>query len=148
MKKMKPSIEQLVIEANPAAQVTYEIVQQLVKELPLMSSDQFKERLGRRGLKVGGSAVSVEQILGLLPANLFPIRDAKDLIVKVAAAIRVGVDVITRADRFPDDAAQARLVMTLAREPQKRAEIATGYFGGPSLFGGKRAKKTGERKGA
>lgn len=138
MQESEQSLEQLVIEANPGAQVTYEIAKQLVQELPLSSSEQLRECLGERGLEIGRAVVSADQILFVLSEDAFPVRDAKELVTKVAAAIRTGVEIMMQTGQIPMDEEQTKLLMTLALEPRNRAEVATGYFGGPSLFGEKR----------
>lgn len=141
MNGSKSSLEQLVIEANPGARITQEIVTQLVSELPLTSPDQLRACCCKHGLKIGGVEVPVDQILSTLPAEVFPICDEEDLVMKVAASIRTGVEIMARTDQWPQDADQAKLASTLAREPRNRAEVAAGYFGGPSLFGCTRAIK-------
>ncbi|MCB1036959.1 MAG: hypothetical protein KDD47_24240 [Acidobacteria bacterium] len=131
------SLEQLVIDANPGAQITYQIAQQLNEHLPLRTADQFRQCLGRGGLKIGNTSVKADQILRSMPERVFPIEDTRDLVSKVAAAIRTGIEILARSGKAPRDEELARLAAILVREPVAVPKVATGYFGGPSLFGGK-----------
>lgn len=134
------NLEQLVIESSPGAQVTYDIVKQLVELIPLQSPEQLKERVGKRGLKAGGTVVTAEQVLASLPADAFPISDTRELVSAVATAIHAAVDVMVQTGRLPENEEQAKFVMALAHQPRKQAEVAVGYFAGPSVFGSERAE--------
>lgn len=140
MKEPTTNLEQLVIESNPSTQVTYEIVKQLDALIPIKSVEQLKEYVSKQGLKVCGTVVPADPFLSSLTEATFPISNTRELVSKVAGAVRVAAEIMVRTDQIPENEDQARLVMTLAREPQKQAVVAISYFAGPSLFGSKRAK--------
>lgn len=139
MMKVSRDLRDQVLAEFPLAHAVYEVASQLEALLPIESRDALLKGLAQRALTVRDVKISADSLKAVLPDGAFPIASADALVRAVAGAARVVTELGARGTIAVKDPALSTVVSGLAREPVGRAAVATGFFGGPSLFGGEKA---------
>ncbi|KGM13160.1 hypothetical protein [Cellulomonas bogoriensis] len=130
-------LDLLVLEHYPAVRITRDLARQLLPMLPMRSKKDLHHGLERTGLVVEGVKLPFGGALEAVPEEAFPIEDPKDLVAKVAAAVRIATSMVSEGRTPVLSERLARVALEVAGTPAGagRAGIPAGHFTGPSVFG-------------
>lgn len=127
----KKDLEQLVIEHNTEARVTYELARQLEQYLPITSFEELTEKLAE--VTVETHRLPSKIFAPHVPRDLFPIESLEDLVRKLSGGVRTAI-AMAHAPNSPisNPAVRALLATGLQAQPGRRAAIPVMYFTGPA----------------
>jgi hypothetical protein len=140
--KKKPdeekSLEDLVIENNVQARITYELAHQLEPHLPIASFKKLKEDL--REVVVDKHRLPLKMFAPHISEDLFPIASIEDLVRTLSGGVRTAL-ALAQDPAFPINNPSAREILaTIRHEPGSRASI-------PIVFGAGLSSSIQLRKG-
>ena len=140
-------VERELLEAfaaeRPGGTVVAAICRHLAPALPIRNMAALREAVERGGgLRVGDERLPVAELPEWAHDRLFPIENVRDLVRKVSAGVEMALLRQQRQGVAEGESALDRLTVAIAREASRDAAPPTGYFGGPSVFGGARQQRS------
>jgi hypothetical protein len=134
----RDDLQQLVVEQYPQARLTLEIARALQKHLPLTSVDQLEK--AAEYAAVGGQFFAKGMVDKMALKELLPIRDAADLVRKIAGVLVVAANQDAHGGAVRDTVANAAAGVLSSGCAQQRPSIPTHHFSGGSVFGSEASK--------
>lgn len=126
------TLEQLVIQHNAQARITFEVARQLEAQLPITSLKQVASYLDE--VVIDNKRLPLKMFAAHVPDELFPINDLEDLVQKLSKGIRGAIS-LGRSPSFQvtNPSVLSILAATLQDDPGTRR-------GTPIVFSGATGK--------
>ncbi len=126
-KDEKKPLEQLVIEHNAQARITYELARQLETHLPITSFKKLMEEL--KEVEVDKHRLPLKMFAPHISNDLFPIDSIEDLVRTLSAGVRSAL-VLANSPSFAIRNPSVRSILATTRQEDPARRLAT-----PLVFG-------------